>query len=186
MIPFSCWHKPAFSILLGPVNILKTIFRVCQESRRYGFKMFKQLYFWVFSAWPLIKILGDSFVSSSDDSFERTSFSYTLSLVILKGGRLYVVDSAILLKIRQGFLELISFSRSVDFIDRPEILSAHFVNDVRAVRLSPFLLLFEETELSGFTELSRLQITSLRLLLRFQLSSPLEDKGSLILPVWFM
>jgi hypothetical protein len=65
----------------------------------------------------------------------------------------------------------------VDLVDGPEVLGADLVDDVGTVGVGAFLAGLEEAAPPGLAALRRGGSTSLRLLLRFQLSRPREERG---------
>ena len=72
---------------------------------------------------------------------------------------------------------------AVDLVDGPDVLRGYFVDGVGTVGLIPFVmsLLLVEAKLARLAELIRGRVTSLRLLLRVQLSRPRLERGSLFL-----
>lgn len=72
---------------------------------------------------------------------------------------------------------------TVDLVDGSDVLGCNFVDGVGTVGLIPFVmsLLLVEAKLTRLAELIRIMRTSLRLLLRVQLSKPRLESGSLIL-----
>ena len=72
---------------------------------------------------------------------------------------------------------------TVDLVDGSDVLGSHFMDGVGTVGLIPFVmsLLLVEAKLTCLAELIRIMLTSLRLLLRVQLSKPRLESGSLIL-----
>jgi hypothetical protein len=84
----------------------------------------------------------------------------------------------VFMKIGKRLLHILG---SVYLIDIFDVLRAHLVDDVGTVGLISVVmsLVLEKTELTCFTKLSRGFLTYLRLLLRFQLSSPRLESGSL-------
>lgn len=92
--------------------------------------------------------------------------------------------------VREGlvFMEmterLLKWLCAIDLVNILDVLCAHFVDDVWTVRFVPLVmsLLIEETHLPRLTKLNHSHVTSFRLLFKFQLSKPLLESGSLVLP----
>ena len=55
------------------------------------------------------------------------------------------------------------------------------MDDIGAIGLISLFACFKESELSGLTKLDYICVTYLRLLLRFQVSNPLDESGPLFL-----
>ena len=148
-------------------------FRVGQVGCRQSLEIFEHFDPWVFPTLSVIEFFSDGFISSSHDFFKVV---FLLRFFLLNLKRVIGVDEPdcfVLPKVTSCFLHV---SVSIDFVDRTKILSLDFMDDVRTVAFVP-VFLFEEAELPGLAKLHRTRPTSLRLLLRFQLSSPLEDIG---------
>jgi hypothetical protein len=103
---------------------------------------------------------------------------------VLDGVRLDVGEGLVLSEGADGVLHVV-VTGGVYLIDGPEVLRPDFVDDVWAVGFVPLLLL-EKAQLPGLAELRYTYRTSLRLLLRFQLSSPREERGPCCRAVSFM
>ena len=66
---------------------------------------------------------------------------------------------------------------SIYFVRCLDILGAHFMDHIGAVRLCPFFLALEKAKLSRLSKLYQNEGTYLRLRLRFQLSIPRLERG---------
>ena len=93
--------------------------------------------------------------------------------------RWQVLECLIFPKRRESFFESVSSTTTIYFIDAFNILSTYFMDNIGTVR-SVFrytMLALKKAKLSSFAELNGCMSTCFRLLLRCQLSYPLEERG---------
>ena len=65
-----------------------------------------------------------------------------------------MADSLIFAEVGKRLFQRVGMRR-IDFVDRPQILSADLVYDVRTIGVIPVLLVLEEAELPGLAELHK-------------------------------
>ena len=85
-------------------------------------------------------------------------------------------DGLIFAEVGEGVLHWLG---AVDLVDMLDVLRAHLVDDVGTVGLVAVVMAFgvEEGEVARLAELGGERVTSLRLLLRCQLSRPRLERG---------
>lgn len=153
---------------------LRVILMPIQEVGRQRLKIFLQFYPWIPPG--MIHLLSIGLLLFLDDLFKhgrRVGFNFFLFEDDM-------VERFIFTEVGDGVPDI---PHAVDLVDGSDVLRGYFVDGVGTVRLIPFVmsLLLVETKLTRLAELIRLRVTSLRLLLRVQLSSPRLERGSLIL-----
>ena len=135
--------------MFGLSGLAQTVLGVGQVAGGQSLKIFEHLNSRVFSSLPLIKFLGDSFIPLIHNSLEVTPISVML-LLIFKSNRLNIANCIIFPKSSDCIFHGV-ISIGIDFIDRSNILSSNFMDNVRAIRFISFFLL-KKTQLSSLTK----------------------------------
>ena len=154
-VSLGCGLEPAFAEMFGPSSLVETVLGVGQVVGGQGLKIFEHLNSRVLSGLPLVKFLSDSFISLVHNSLEVTPISVMLFL-ILKSNRLNIANRIIFPKSSDSIFHGV-ISIGIDFIDRSDILSSNFMDNVGAIRFIPFFLL-EKTQLSSLTKFFQIVI----------------------------
>ena len=151
--------------MFGPSGLVQTILGVGQMAGGQGLKVFEHLNSRIFPGLPLVKFLGDGFISLIHNPLKMASFGMML-LLILKSNGLDIANSIIFPKSGNRIFHG-GISIGVYFVDGPEILGSNFMDDVGAIRFISLFLLKEA------------QLSSLAKFLQIVIQIPVVDSSSL-------